>query len=366
MRRRHQKLLAAAIEGLESRRLLSLYGADVSFGNGGTTEVMASRGVQELSDGKLLVNGSKQFYDEESGDSSYVEYYQTRLNADGTIDKTYGKQGTIDIGSLAPMRRGSRYYVFENGPNLQQIGALTTNFTPDTSFAGDGQEPIPYVKRFSGDVVYVDGSDVDLMADGDLLVTYNITYHRPGDKYEDYYEIVRLNPNGSVDSSWADHGYLQLGKSISSASVTSNGIYVFDSGPFAYDIRRFKLDGTPDRSFGGDGTADRPGGSSAFTALADGKLLYARDVGASGKNAYVMQRLNADGSQDKSFGTRGSVSLDPPGVKPSYSAPSYAIDPIGRIWANSSGRLFRLSANGVPDAAPFNGMTEVNGSISGF
>ena len=73
-----------------------MYAADVSFGGGGVTDVRAGVEVDVQPDGKVVVTGSKRLTDS-SGDTAGFQILPSRLNPDGTIDTSFGTNGTEDI-----------------------------------------------------------------------------------------------------------------------------------------------------------------------------------------------------------------------------------------------------------------------------
>src|SRR5688572_586858 len=104
------------IERLESRYLLAMYTSDVSFGSAGVTDVRAGLDVDVQPDGKILVKGSESIFGgpEQGGDFDHEEFYQSRLNADGTLDTTFGEGGTDNITNDPPELVGSRYYTIDS------------------------------------------------------------------------------------------------------------------------------------------------------------------------------------------------------------------------------------------------------------
>jgi uncharacterized delta-60 repeat protein len=75
-----------------------------------------------------------------------------------------------------------------------------------------------------------------------------------------------------------------------------------------FALVRYNLDGSEDKSFGGSGEVlgGPPGGWAQAVAIQkDGKVLAAGTIFGPGDGDFALLRYNADGSVDKTFGTRG-------------------------------------------------------------
>src|SRR5688572_23883521 len=85
------------IEFLELRRLLALFGPDVSFGNGGHAAFPATHALDVLPDGKLFVAGARMIPPQ--GFDDLPQFVQTisRLNPDGTPDESFAPGGRIEL-----------------------------------------------------------------------------------------------------------------------------------------------------------------------------------------------------------------------------------------------------------------------------
>ena len=102
--------------------------------------------------------------------------------------------------------------------------------------------------------------------------------------------------------------------------ILPNGKIVFLAGArlawphSAFFIVRFNPNGTPDSSFGMNGFGDTIYFNDAFASSAialqnDGKIIVAGSAGATEGDGsyYEMLRLNADGTLDEGFGSKGRV-----------------------------------------------------------
>jgi uncharacterized delta-60 repeat protein len=253
---------------------------DPTFGTGGqvTTDFNRSTDIANAvalqSDGKLVVVG--QTYTD--NDYSNEDFAVARYNANGALDTTFGVNGkvTTDFPGLAAV--ASSVVIQPDGKILVAGGAF-----PLFTFAGD-------------------------------------------------FELVRYNPNGSLDTSFGSGG-------IVTTSFPGQGSYAFalalqpdgkiiaagtdfvnfsseDSSNTDFALERYNPDGTPDTTFGNGGqvTTDFDGfNDDAFSILVqpDGKLVA---VGSAKNPAtyydFAAVRYLANGTIDTTFGVAGKVRTD--------------------------------------------------------
>jgi uncharacterized delta-60 repeat protein len=218
---------------------------DPTFGTGGTIMTDISRStdlanaVAIQSDGKLVVVG--QTY--KNNDYTGEDFVVTRYNTDGTLDNSFGRGGKVR-----------------------------------TDFPGLAAVP----------------SAVVIQADGKIVVAGGAF---PLFTFLGNFELVRYNPNGSLDRSFGNGGI-----------VTT----VFPEGSYAFDV----------------------------TLQPDGKIVAAGTVfvdfipGEASNTDFALARYNSDGSLDTSFGNGGTVMTDFFGNED--DAFSVLIQPDGKIVAVGS------------------------------
>jgi uncharacterized delta-60 repeat protein len=140
------------------------------------------------------------------------------------------------------------------------------------------------------------------------------------------------------------------GKLVVAAAIDiAENTPVFDS---AVAVLRYLPDGTLDPSFGSGGVAypsAARGGNVAVALAPDGKIVLGRTLGTAATDVSV-QRLNADGSVDGSFGTGGAFVWD--SGSPDQIA-AVAVQPDGRIVvlgsAGAGTFVLRIGAGGSLD-----------------
>ena len=171
---------------------------------------------------------------------------------------------------------------------------------------------------------------VALQADGKLVVVGD-TYTSNDFSDEDF-AVARYNPDGTLDASFGSNGRVTtdfpgLAAVASSVLVQPDGKILVAGGAFPLftflgnmELVRYNPDGSLDAGFGNSGivTTVFPHGSYAF-ALAlqpDGRILAAGtdfvnfSSEANSDTDFAIARYNADGSPDASFGNGGQVSTD--------------------------------------------------------
>ena len=300
---------------------------DPTFGTGGmlmtdinrSTDIANAVAVQ--ADGKLVVVGTTY----NRNDYSDEDFVVVRYNADGTLDNTFGSRGKVR-----------------------------------TDFPGLAAVP----------------SSVVIQPDGKIVVAGGAF---PLFTFLGNFEVVRYNPNGSLDTSFGNGGVVTTifpqgsyafdvalqtdGKIIAVGTVFVN----FDPGEQSdtdFALARYNPDGTPDATFGSGGqvSTDFLGfEDDAFSVLIqpDGKIVA---VGSANDPAtfydFAAARYLANGTIDTTFGVGGKVHSDF-GAQDFDRARSAALQPDGKIvaagFAISHGggvqnfAVARYTSNGVLD-----------------
>src|SRR5262245_19029267 len=194
---------------------------DPTFGIGGmvTTDLGRStdlaNAVAAQTDGKLVVVG--QTY--KNNDFSTEDFAVARYNTDGTLDTTFGSRGRVR-----------------------------------TDFPGLAAVPSAVVIQPDGKIVVAGGAF-------------------PLFTFLGNFEVVRYNPNGSLDTSFGNGGI-----------VTTN----FPQGSYAFDV------------------ALQPDGK----IIAAGTVFVDFNPGESSDTVFAMARYYPDGTPDTTFGNGGQVSTD--------------------------------------------------------
>ncbi len=366
---------------------------DTGYGVGGvkTSEFLNGLGgnviwhVEQVNDGKTIASGYVSNDTTNSGDTTYAI---ARYNPDGSLDSTFGTGGkqtvpirdfgyAIDIAQLPD----GKLLVFGDGttvadePYASFAVRLNANGSLDNTFG-------------TGGIVKVPGNGASgglLLANGKIIVA---STWDPSAGAESSVEpsFVRLNADGSLDNTFGTGGngridvntgrsggqtaYAEVlkeqpdGKLLALVSLVNNVTKARDMF-----VTRGNADGSRDTSFGvnGDvvlGMAAVQTGGNILTLQADGKLLI---LGLLAGN-FVVQRLNANGSLDTSFGTAGKATVDFGGGSDSGFAIS--VDDAGKILiagvGNDNLAVARLNSDGSVDSTfGVSAQLDVGGGRSG-
>jgi uncharacterized delta-60 repeat protein len=329
---------------------------DSTFGRGGIATIVIKQSLNSdayavviQSDGKIVVAG-----DNETGNnkSLYDDYLVARLNANGTLDTSFGGGSGYVTTRLAPASGWARVTTMALQPNGQVVVAglvsigggspyetalvrYNANGSLDTNFGNKGEV------IYSGMVVgspstSCTGSDLAIDSSGRIdlggLVPVGSS-QQPG--------VVRYLANGTLDPNFGSSGVAYLASPMTgekSLALQSTGKIVVcgngsnGSGDFGA-IERLNTDGSLDTSFGTSGvyTDSRLRDFDAMVIQAfDDKIVAVTAFPNTGDYELYVTRVLADGSAyDPSFGTNG-LGETVFGKAP-YSLASVALDPAGRV-----------------------------------
>jgi uncharacterized delta-60 repeat protein len=323
---------------------------DHNFGQGGLlfsdfprrTRPSALRSVATQEDGRIVAA---------SGDKV------VRYNADGTIDTTFGTDGFVTSSSSSffnvEVQRDSKI-VLAGGTSVTRLNA---NGGLDTTFGNAG-------------TVEISVAALALAPHGKIVVTHS-ELASIGEISDTAFAVVRLNPDGSLDTSFASDGKQTInfgpGPDTPSALAIAPGGEIALAGMFAgttddgpgggFAVALLKKDGRLDTSFGDGGKqiidleGRIEGQSHGFEGTLghdvvgiafqpNGQLVVAgtsSDLNHSGSTGddFTVFRLKKDGRLDQSFDGDGWVAIDfthasgEPSVE--GAASSMALQPDGKI-----------------------------------
>jgi uncharacterized delta-60 repeat protein len=347
-----------------------------------TTDIGADdtgNGVALQVDGKIVVVGNSF-----SSANTTMTIVLARYNLDGSLDKSFGGDGTIstnvngwDWGRSVTIQPDAKIIVAGYSDGFTLI-RYNTDGSLDTTFDGDGKLVTPVGSGAFGVTVQADGK---IIAVGDApdqrsnnfgLVRYNadgsldVSFDNDGIQVTDFgssewarsvgvqddgkivvagrshtgakFALARYNADGSLDTSFDGDG--QLTTDFGSGSCEGQSITLqpdgkilvagYSSGDFA--LARYNADGSLDTSFDGDGklTTDfgSSDGGSSVTLQEDGKIV----VAGTSSGDFALARYNADGSLDTSFGpVVNTLSNTPAFTEPTHGTTAVTLDPVVQI-----------------------------------
>lgn len=333
-------VVGATQAGFAVIRLLPTGALDPSFGtNGLVTTSIGNTGfysaVAVQGDGRIVATGGAQFNDNRSYDFAVARYL-----ADGGLDPSFGEAGVATT-SFGPGPFQDDYprsiLVQPDGRILVGGYSETNSVTSTGNFAlarynddgsldgtfGNGGKVVIDVQATS------DAPGVVALLPGGKIVVAGGTAETASASARFDVSAVRLNSDGSIDTSFADAGVLvtnfgttanspiraiapdTLGRAILVGRLPNAAV-----GP-DFAAVRIGSTGALDTSFGDGGvvTTDLGSGESSQAALIqqDGRLVLA---GTTGNDRYTraiaLTRYTSDGTLDPTFGLGGSALTPPP------------------------------------------------------
>lgn len=346
--------------GLALARLNTDGSPDLSFGVNGK---VTTPGVDDASavaiqlDGKIVAAGG------------YSGFELARYNTNGSLDTSFGSNGIAraifasNTGTAQAVRIQSDGKIivsgFANatGPAQFALARFSTNGTLDTAF-GSGGEVLTTIE--TGCEAYGAG----IQPDGKLVAGGLAATAATAD-----FAAARYNTNGALDLTFGSLGRTTNnvgGGTLDGAyamAIQTDGKIVLAGGAglgnFAGPITgwanvnsfvalaRFNTNGTPDTTFGNNGTVLTEIGSYSDVALAltlqpNGKILIS-GASVNGNYEWFVQRYSSDGSTDSTYGDN-SVRFVNFGSGTNEYAYALALDASGRaVVAGDAGGLFGVA-----------------------
>ena len=145
------------------------------------------------------------------------------------------------------------------------------------------------------------------------------------------FAVARYNLNGTLDDSFGGEGKVTThfrgsGATARAVVVQDNGkiVVVGDADNFGrFAIARYRIDGSLDTSFSGDGkqtTRIWPGGSAAraVALTSGGRIVVAGQTSGPERSAFAIVRYLRNGSLDRTFSLDGKVTTQFQGVGAAY------------------------------------------------
>ncbi|GGL20285.1 Ig-like domain-containing protein [Deinococcus radiotolerans] len=329
--------------GNTARAKVGVATLDPTFGLGGnvngavsSTQNDIARDVLVQSDGRILLGGIVNA----STGGGYT-YALSRLNANGTLDTTFGTNGRVttdfdgngstndDLMALAQQSDGRIIAVGQTN-----YGIAVARYTSTGA--------LEWKRRLMFGTIQDQANSVALQADGKILVA-GITVTSNAANTADAF-VTRLNPDGSTDTNFGSGGLVKpdfngVWEAANAVTVQSDGkILVAASGGNTNTVMLYRLTGAGavDTTFGTAGKVSAAQGGADVYAMVvqpDGKIVTAGNQ---------LARFTAAGQPDATFGTGGFTTL-------SRAATDAVLLSDGRIMILAGG-FRRFTAEGAVDA----------------
>lgn len=291
-------------------------------------------------DGKIVVVGYTNVSLPELNNLVRGRYGLVRLNADGSIDTSFGTNGGVKTGFGDPIDQAQPVSVAIQGDGkIVVVGRLiygehgaASDFTADflvarynangsldTTFDGDGWNVTDFGAN-ANDVVY----GVRIQADGKIVV---VGYATPVAGQVTRMAVARYNANGSLDTGFDGDGRVTTNltdaATLTSAVIQADGKIVVAGYNYEgnsllnaldFVVARYTTTGGLDGTFGAGGivTTDFAGvrdWAHAIELDADGKILVAGATNNVTQGDFSLARYNTNGSLDTTFHDDGRVSI---------------------------------------------------------
>lgn len=306
---------------------------DPTFGNNGkvitafgTADDLALR-LALQPDGKIVVVGV-------AGDSSFnSDFAVARYNSNGTLDTSFDGDGKV-TDDIDGDEDSANTVALQPDGKIVVAGQAVDGFFGDADFA---------ITRYNSNGSIDTGFDVDglvtqdfdfnfdeatgavIQPDGRIIVAGTARISGSGFSDDDF-AVVRLNSNGSLDSSFGSNGTVETDfgpgdDSVTKALLQSDGkLLVVGAAENAFGdedfaIARYDANGDLDTSFGLDGrlTTDFGSGNDGVidaVLQTDGKILAVGKATVNGNADFGIARYNVNGTLDTNFGNGGKVTTD--------------------------------------------------------
>lgn len=279
-----------------------------------------------------------------------ASFFVARFRADGTRDSTFQKNG-IAYASFTPVRNAAdpqpfsginakvdaliidhRMRVIAAGCTRNQQGRhialarfLERDGALDRNFARNGKQ---LYSDEMGNLCEAKSVAVDT---DNRIITAGFVQKREGPDYSDFV-LICCNEAGELDPAFGFagiatttfHGVLNEAvysvRFLRGNRVLAAGSGEFRTGRAMIVAARFDRYGQLDRSYGIDGRIITPFTGHADARITDmaidaaGRLVVIGNATIRGRNQLVMVRFHNNGAPDRSFGSRGVVTLTPNGA----------------------------------------------------
>ena len=276
-----------------------------------------------------------------SNSKTVEDFIVARYNANGSLDKRFGKNGKIttdffrnvDSISAIAIQPDGRIVVAGfaqlpgNGgnPRVFALARYRSDGSPDTSFGNGGALTTSFGGNFAA------ASAIMLQPDGKIVVAGTVDFNPdvPGSGLD--FALARYNPSGTLDGSFGKGGKVVFdffgSFDQANAAVMQPDGKIIVAGSASYDsfnrdigfaLARFNTDGSTDFGFGTGGKqiTDFFGAGAKANGVVlqpDGKFVVAGTASDSSTRPVAtdiaLARYNSDGSLDSGFGIGGETAI---------------------------------------------------------
>jgi len=353
---------------------------DPTFGTGGTVRTDFAGNIDQANAVAIQPNGQIIAAGSSFSNSKTVEdFIVARYNANGSLDKRFGKNGKITTDFFRNVDSISAIAIQPDGgivvagfaqlggsggtPRVFALARYRNDGIPDTSFGNGGALTTSFGGSFAA------ASALMLQPDGKIVVAGTVDFNPdvPGSGLD--FALARYNSNGTLDGSFGKGGKVVFdffgsfdqangavlqpdGKII----VVGSASYDSVNRDIGFALARFNTDGGIDFGFGTGGKqiTDFFGAGAKANSIVlqpDGKFVVAGTASDSATRPVAtdiaLARYNSDGSLDSAFGIGGETAIPFPDSA-TEQGNAVAVLPDGKIIV--AGTAFK-TFNTPPDFA---------------
>jgi uncharacterized delta-60 repeat protein len=309
---------------------------DPFFGTGGISTAPVGKGGYDLSaaaalqaDGKIVIVGDSRSNSEMFSEEP-VNSIVSRINADGTLDTSFGLHGIVKRrlngrANAVVMQADGKIvvggYTFEGNLQVFLVARYNPDGTPDVSFGAGGILTTSFADITQRGIL----NSLAVQPDGKIVAAGYSFLLSTGSPQS--MAVVRYNSNGTLDSSFDGDGraFIDLAGMGSRANVVSlqtDGKVVLGGflretvgGISDFALVRLNTDGSPDNTFDGDGKLTTKFSTTSTNILglgiqSDGRIVAAGNSIQGSVRDIAMARYNTDGSLDTTFDGDGKLTTD--------------------------------------------------------
>lgn len=316
----------------------------ISFGDFSEADALALQ-----PDGKIIATGSGR-------PINYAfNFIAVRLNSDGSADKTFGTNGKVILQNtsgydkvhvcLLPNGKiilaGSTYNSNLASSSLTVV-RLNANGSIDYTFGTNGFQVVTIAAA-----AYTLGVKTVLQPDGKLVLSCGLSTLVNGYN-QTQAALVRINPNGGLDNTFGTGGIViqNINKQNTTAAndlllqpdgkIVAAGSYLASSGLTNFLVMRFNTNGTMDNTFAGNGRAgisfNYNCGATSIVLQPSGDLIVGGSYNTGLNISFAIARLLPNGTPDDTFGSAqsGKVTTD---LGSSDDINAMTLQPDGKLLA---------------------------------
>src|SRR5690554_6731733 len=265
-------------------------------------------------DGKIVMSGYT--WDNVTGDVFVI-----RLNTDGSLDNTFGTDGvalvsnSTDVTESIAVQSDGKILIGGYTDDSFTVARFNTDGTLDTDFGNNGWSIVGF-----GSPSYI--KDITLQDDGKIVAAGFAI----GAAYQ--MAAARLNADGTIDNTFGSNGAVAF--NVGDGNDFAFAVAVDDNGKvligghkwisnigLKYDLAVVRLneDGSFDTSYGDNGVAiarvvDGSNYAGDILLQSDGKVVIAGYTVLETVYDLAMARFDVDGNLDDTFGIGGMVNTD--------------------------------------------------------